>query len=87
MAIECKRCDGPTMSETLITLRRGVLGIRETRSQGAYCPTCKRSVPIEDHATMRPPSTISGRARPGLSGFLPLWLRRAPAQSGSVEWV
>jgi hypothetical protein len=47
MAIECKRCDGPTMSETVIKLRRGALGIRETRSQGGYCATCKLSVPME----------------------------------------
>ena len=41
MAIECKRCGGPTMVETVITLRRGVLGARETCSQGAYCAACK----------------------------------------------
>ena len=28
MAIECKRCGGPTMPETVIKLRRGVLGFR-----------------------------------------------------------
>jgi hypothetical protein len=46
MEIEWKRCGGPTMSETVIKLRRGVLCIRETRSHGGYCATCKLSVPI-----------------------------------------
>ena len=48
MAIECSRCGGPTMLETVIKLRRGVFGFHETRSQGGYCATCKRSVPIEN---------------------------------------
>jgi hypothetical protein len=87
MAIECKRCGGPTMSETVIKLRRGVLGFREIRSQGAYCATCKLSVPIENHAAMRPSVAISGRPRPSLSGFLPMWLRVASARLGGVEWV
>jgi hypothetical protein len=43
MAIECTRCGGPTMSETVIKPRRSVLGFHETRSQGAYCETCKLS--------------------------------------------
>jgi hypothetical protein len=87
MAIECSRCGGPTMSETVIKLRRGILGFRETRSQGGYCATCKLSIPMENHATIRPPTPISDRLRPGLRGFLPLWLRGAPARSGGVEWV
>jgi hypothetical protein len=87
MAIECKRCGGPTMLETVIKLHRGILGFRETRSQGAYCATCKLSVPIENHAAMRPRIAISGRQRRSLSGFLPMWLRVAPARSGGAEWV
>jgi hypothetical protein len=87
MAIECKLCSGPTMLETVIKLRRGVLGFPETRSQGGYCPTCRLSVPMESHATMRPPITTSGRPRPSLTGFLPMWLRVAPARSGGVEWL
>jgi hypothetical protein len=75
------------MPETVIKLRRGVLGFRETRSQGGYCPICKLSVPVENPAAMRPPITMSGRPRSGFSGFLPIWLRVAPARSGSVEWV
>jgi hypothetical protein len=80
MAMECKRCGGSTMLETVIKLRRGFLSLRETRSQGGYCPTCKLSLPIENHATMRPPSTMSGRPRPGLSGFLPMWLHVVTAR-------
>jgi hypothetical protein len=87
MTIECKRCGGPTMMETVIKLRRGILGFRETRSQGGYCVTCRLSVPMEDPATMRPSTAVNGRLRPGLSRFLPVWLRIAPARSGGVEWV
>jgi hypothetical protein len=58
------------MSETVIKLRRGVLGVRETRSQGGYCATCKRSVPMEIPAATRPSIAISGRPRHSLSGFL-----------------
>jgi hypothetical protein len=86
MTIECKRCDGPTMPETVIALRRGVLGFRETRSQGGYCATCGLSGAVENHA-LRPPIAISGRPRLGLREFLPMWLRVAPARSGGAEWV
>jgi hypothetical protein len=87
MAIECRRCGGPTMLETMITLRRGILGFRETRAQGAYCATCKLSLPIELPFAMRPSIAISGRPRSSFSGFWPMWLRVAPARSGGVEWV
>jgi hypothetical protein len=87
MAIECKRCGGPTMLETVIKLRRGVLSFRETRSQGAHCVTCKLNVPIETSPTMRSPIAIGGRPRPGLRGFLPMWLRGVPVRSGGAEWV
>ncbi len=81
MAIECKRCGGPTMPETIIKLRRGLLGFRETRSPGAYCVPCKLSVPMENPAATRPLMAIRGQPRPSLGGFLPLWLRTAPARS------
>jgi hypothetical protein len=55
VAIEHRRCGGPTILGTMIKLRRGVLGFHETRSQAAYCGTCKLSVPIEDTAAMRRP--------------------------------
>ena len=89
MANECERCGGPTMLETIIKLRRGVLGFGfgEIRSQGGYCPTCKLSVPIGNHATVRPSALSNGRLRSGLSRFLPTWLRVAPVRSGAVEWV
>jgi hypothetical protein len=75
------------MLETVIKLRRGLLGFREARSQGWYCPTCKLSMPIENRASVRPPIAISGRPRQSISGFLPMWLRLAPARSGGAEWV
>jgi hypothetical protein len=87
MAIECKWCGGPTMLETVIKLRRRILGFRETRSQAAYCATCKLSVPMESHAIMRPPIATSGRPRPSLTGFLPVWSRGVPVRSGGAEWV
>ena len=87
MAIECKRCGRWTMLETVIKLRRGILGFRETRSKGGYCVTCKLSVPIENPAAMPPPIAISSRPRSGLSGLLPMWLRVPPARSGGVRWV
>ena len=82
MAIECKRCGGPTMSETVIKLRRSLLGLREARSQGAYCATCKLSAPIDNQTATRSGTAINGRPRSSLSGFLPLWLRVAGARSG-----
>jgi hypothetical protein len=76
------------MLETVIGLRRGILGFRETRSQGGYCPTCKLSVPLEKPATMQPPIAISaGRLHPSLRRFLPMWWRVVPARSGGIEWV
>ncbi len=87
MAIECSRCGGPTMLETVIKLRRGVFGFHETRSQGGYCVTCKRSVPIENAAIMRPPIAIHGRPGQSVSGFLPMWRRLTPARSGGAQWV
>ena len=60
MAIECRRCGGPTMPETIIKLRRGLLGFRETRSPGAYCVPCKLSVPMENPAATRPLIAIRG---------------------------
>jgi hypothetical protein len=87
MAIECRRCGGPTMAETMITLRRGVLGFRETRSRGAYCATCKLSAPTEHPAAMRLAAAIRDRPSQSLRGLLPMWLRLAPARSGGVKWV
>jgi hypothetical protein len=75
------------MAETVIMLRRGVLGFHETRSQGAYCATCKLSVPMDNPVAARPSIASSGRPRQSLSGFLPMWLRLAPARSGGVKWV
>src|SRR5271166_2976149 len=51
-AMECKRCGGAMMPETVIELRRGVLGFRETRYRGAYCATCKIGVPVESYLSV-----------------------------------
>lgn len=87
MAIECRRCGGPTMLEIVIKLRRGALGLRETRSQGAYCATCKLSVPMENSTANRSSIAIGDRPRQSRGGFLPMWLRLAPARSGGFKWV
>jgi hypothetical protein len=85
MASERSRHRIMIILETVIKLRRGLLGFRETRSQGGYCSTGTLSVPTESYATERPAVAIDGRLHPGLSGFLPLWLPIAPGRSGSVE--
>ena len=82
MAIECRRCGGPTMRETVIQLRRGILGLRETRWQGGYCAVCKVSVPMDSPATVRPAIAVGRRPSPGLGGSLAMWLRGVPARSG-----
>jgi hypothetical protein len=67
-AMECNRCGGPMMLETVIKLRRRFIGFRETRSQGAYCATCRIAVPVENH----PAATIA-RARKITREPLPTW--------------
>jgi hypothetical protein len=63
MAMQCNRCDGPMMLETVIQLRRRLVGFRETRSQGAYCATCKIGVPIatRQSATVQPSALVTRR--------------------------
>ena len=85
MAIECKQCGGLTMPETVIKLRRGLIGFRETRSQGTYCPSCKRSALIETPTVARPSIAFHGRPRINLSGLLPTWLHVAPARAGGAK--
>jgi hypothetical protein len=60
-AMECMQCGSLMMPETVIKLRRGFAGFHETRSCGAYCPTCKIGVPMESHqsGTHRPVSIIA----------------------------
>ena len=55
--MDCAHCQQKMMAETVITLRRGVFGLRETRRQGGYCATCRRSAVLAE-ATASP-----GRAR------------------------
>jgi hypothetical protein len=74
MAMECKRCGGPAMSETVIRLRRGILGLRETRVQGVYCTACKVSSTMENPASTRPLIAISDNRGQKLGGMLPMKL-------------
>ncbi len=55
--MDCARCQQKMMAETVITLRRSVFGVRETRRQGGYCATCRRSA-VQPEAPAR-----TGRAR------------------------
>jgi hypothetical protein len=73
--MECKRCGGSMMLETVIKLRRSFIGFRETRSQGAYCATCKIGAPIENHqpATHRAIAAAT-HPRKRAGGLLPAWL-------------
>jgi hypothetical protein len=80
--MECNRCGGPMMLETVIKLRRRLVGFRETRSQGAYCATCKIGVPVanDQSATFQPTALIT-RPRRSARELWPTWrhadLRRA----------
>jgi hypothetical protein len=74
--MQCKQCGGPMMSETVIKLRRSLIGFRETRFQGAYCTWCKIGVVINDD------SSVTGQPIPITIGMgrcirrlLPAWRR------------
>ena len=59
--MDCERCGGPMMAETVIKLRRGLFGLRATQSQGAYCAACRTSVLIEGPPRRREPRPVSDR--------------------------
>jgi hypothetical protein len=70
--MQCKRCGGGVMPETVIKLRRSVFGLRETRSQGAYCAACGIGWPADSDAVAAPqPAAVSPRFRTGLAGVWP----------------
>jgi hypothetical protein len=78
--MQCQRCGGPMMRETVIKLRRSLFGLRETRSQGAYCATCRIGVPIETLPVSPRPRTVSAAiARQILSIWL-IW------RYGGASW-
>ena len=85
--MECKRCGGSMMLETVIKLRRGFfVGFRETRSLGAYCATCQLGVPIETHqAAMYEPTWATARPRKDTRGSLPAWLRADASRSSYMH--
>jgi hypothetical protein len=63
--MECKRCHTAMMPETVIQLRRCLIGFRETRFAGAYCVTCRIGVPVDGgrSASYRAAAVRSGRTR------------------------
>lgn len=74
MAMECKRCGGPAMAETVIRLRRGLLGLRETRMEGMYCTACRVSSPVKNFTGSRHLLAISDNGPQNLDGILPMRL-------------
>ncbi len=78
MTIECKRCGGPTLPETVVKLQRGLIGFRETRWQGGYCVACGLSVPTQAPATVR---SKAERQRGRLGGLMVGWSRGTLAGS------
>jgi len=80
--MECTQCGGPMMPETVIALRRSFIGFRETRSRGAYCPSCRIGVPMEGHqSAVQRPSSIIARSRDSIGALLPAWQRAAVSRS------
>lgn len=83
MAMRCQRCGGPMMAETIIKLRRTFVGFREIRSQGAYCVSCKITVPVENQPLANRQSV---EHRPGKFVFpwlggrsrIPAWMPSRP---------
>jgi hypothetical protein len=72
--MECKQCGGPMMLETVIKLRRGFVGFRETRSPGAYCATCRIGVAMEGPQSVAHPVTLSRAGlRNSIKGLVPAW--------------
>jgi hypothetical protein len=79
--MQCKRCGGAMMPETVIKLQRSVFGWRETRSQGAYCASCGIGCPVDSVLAAAPPSAaIFARLRSRITDF-----RRARRLSGAAR--
>jgi hypothetical protein len=88
--MECNRCGDPMMMETVIKLRRRLFGFRETRSQGAYCATCKIGVPVENHQSVsRRPTAVSAPSRRNARELLPMWRytdAQQPDRGCQISW-
>jgi hypothetical protein len=81
--MECKQCGGPMMLETVIKLRRGFVGLRETRSCGAYCAACKISVPMESPQSIaRPVPSARIGLRNSIKGLVPAWRQAGVPRPG-----
>jgi hypothetical protein len=83
--MECTQCGGPMMPETVIALRRSFIGFRETRSRGAYCPSCRIGVPMEGHqSAFQRPSSITACSFDSIRALLPVW-RHATGSRSNVN--
>ena len=82
-AMQCRQCGGPMMPETVIKLRRGLFGFRETRFQGAYCPTCRIGVTLGRVPAVPPPRPVSAASARRIGSVWPVRppLRVSPASA------
>jgi hypothetical protein len=71
------------MPETVIKLRRSVFGLRETRSQGAYCAVCGVGWSVDSAlAPARRPAATFARFWNGVRDMWPAWRLSGPARPG-----
>jgi hypothetical protein len=82
--MQCKQCGDPMAHETVIRLRRSLTGFRETRSQGAYCLTCRIAVPIEAARSSATGPSIAAMPRTRANGLCSAWLRTAASGQDAV---
>ena len=59
--MDCGRCGGSMMPETVVKLRRGLFGLRATQSAGAYCATCRTGVLLEGPPRRHAPAPALNR--------------------------
>ena len=84
--MQCNRCHGAMMAETVIKLRPGLFGFRETRSQGAYCASCQIGVVVEPPAPApHRQAAIASQPAQRMMRLLPAWRPMRGTRSDFVE--
>lgn len=84
--MKCIRCGGAMMPETVIKLRRSLVGFRETRSQGAYCAACGIGWRVDAAPAVTPRlPAIFGRLRTGVREIWPAWRLSGMVRPGRVR--
>jgi hypothetical protein len=80
--MECNRCGGLMMQETVIKLQRRFVGVGETRFLAGYCAWCKTSVPMDvQPASGHQPLTVGHRPTRTDRFRLPSWLHAPASQA------